>query len=129
MDKATEIQVERLLRTGSKIEDIQRMLSLPEAEIRAIAITRVNRWVLSPDRRGREELRPYIIAIKHVDGIWPRPPHADGLKIRAAHHDYDAGRIEIAQARDGNNIILYALPRQTLAKRTHRYFTAGLFEQ
>ena len=117
MFRSSEAEAEALLRKNYSIEEVCERLRMSEFDVRAIAINKLRRWVQSEDRRGREDLRKYIVAIRHVEGAWPE---SDAL--RRARKDYDEGRVELAQGRDGLNIILYALPRRTQAKRTQAWF-------
>lgn len=112
-----DAQIEQLLREGRSFDFICKTLNVPEMLVRDIAIVRLGRWVISADRRGRPELRKYIVTIRHVNGIW-----SDFGVIERARKDYDDGKVELCQARDGNNIILYAIPRGTRIKRPFRYF-------
>lgn len=73
---------------------------------------------ISPDRTrprlvGRPELRQYMISIRHMyETGWPR---ADKAVIERARRAYDAGYVEMCQARDGNWIILYSIRRKKKA--------------
>lgn len=60
---------------------------------------------------GRESLRPFIVAVKHVcaDG-WPP---AAGAALLEARERYCEGTHEMVQGRDGQTIIQYLIPRKT----------------
>lgn len=74
---------------------------------------------LSEDGWGREELRPYAIARKHVEEAeWPITDEIVQAKI-----DYDEGRVEICTGRDGEYFILYRIPRSEVDEKREPYFS------
>lgn len=113
-----EDEIESKLREGCSFEDICKDLVTTDVHVREVAIRKLNRWVISADRRGRPELRQYIVAIRHADA----PGWQSSTMLDNARRDYDAGMVELCQARDGNNIILYSIPRRVPVKRVHAYF-------
>lgn len=70
--------------------------------------------------RGRPELWKYIVAIRSVFETlgWRNNDKA----IIKAREDYDAGKVELCTGRDGENLILYAIPRKVIAKGRKPYF-------
>lgn len=74
---------------------------------------------LSEDGWGREELRKYAIARKHVEEAeWPITDEIVQAKI-----DYDEGRVEICTGRDGEYFILYRIPRSEVDEKREPYFS------
>lgn len=74
---------------------------------------------LSEDGWGREDLRPYVIARKHVEEAeWPITDEIVQAKI-----DYDEGRVEICTGRDGKYFILYRIPRSEVDEKREPYFS------
>lgn len=70
--------------------------------------------------RGRPELHKFVIAIRSLftTTAW----NNNDAKIHAARQAYDRGEVEITTGRDGENLILYAIPRKKKAQRTKSYF-------
>lgn len=74
----------------------------------------------SEDGFGRAELRQYIVARKLAAGQWARE---DQEAIDKARQDYDDGKSEMVQGRDGDFVIQYSIPRRRQARRDYPYFT------
>lgn len=72
--------------------------------------------VLSEDGLGRQELRQFIVDVKHVNSSWPRIS-------QAVYDAYDDGTVDVCQGRDGDTIILYAIPRQRVDRERRPYFS------
>lgn len=69
--------------------------------------------------KGRPELTPYIVGIRPRDrGIWDN----ENPKIAKARELYDKGLVEVATAVDGDNLILYAIPRHKKDNNRKIYF-------
>jgi hypothetical protein len=69
---------------------------------------------------GRPEMEKYTVCIKHVNEAWDNQDAC--AKARA---DYEAGTHELATGRDGDNLILYAIPRAVPQPRPN-YFSASI---
>jgi len=108
-----EVQLikEELKRT-SDLRKIARHLGVPVSWVRDVEVSRF--------KSGRDDLRKYIVASKHVDREWNnRSP-----EIRKAREAYDRGEVEMCQGRDGYTIHLYAIPRKVRDERENRaYFS------
>lgn len=61
---------------------------------------------------NRPELKKYIIASKKVDSAWP-----SSTAIEIAQREYDLGKIELCQYREGNTIHLLSIKRKVVARR------------
>lgn len=74
---------------------------------------------------GRPELKRYLIARYNLNSTWGSRTWAseDAEKIKEARAKYDAGLIEMAQGRDGDWILLYAIPRKNPEKNRMPYFS------
>lgn len=68
---------------------------------------------------GRPELQKYLISRTRAGAAWPA---ADAPAIQHARNEYDAGIIEMCTGRDGDWLILYAIPRRTPAHNRLPYF-------
>lgn len=74
-----------------------------------------------PALPGRAELRRKIISIRHQDE--PGWPVEDRAVIEQARSRYEAGLVEMAQARVGGWVIQYVFPRERPVKpNAHRAF-------
>lgn len=71
---------------------------------------------------GRASLRPFMIAKKAPDGLWPM-----SKEIVQAQKDYDAGLIEMCQGRSSKHIFLYAVPRKNPKQRTGVPYFGSMF--
>lgn len=107
------------LDAGVDSDVIATRFRIPFPVVRYMAIGERQRWVQSLDGRGPAHLRKYIVAIRHVDGDWPTESIS---KIDEHRSKYDQGRVELCSGRDGYNIILYSIPRKTVAKGRSLYF-------
>lgn len=72
----------------------------------------------TPEGQGREELKPYLVAVKKRYDQWDN----DDAKIHFARVKYNEGLVEMTQARDGFNDLLYAIPRQEPETTRKPYF-------
>lgn len=63
--------------------------------------------------KGRPELREFVVARKKPTEPWD----PGDISIAAARLDYEAGTIEMATGRDGDWLILYAIPRVKIQPR------------
>ena len=66
-----------------------------------------------------DKMKKYVIATRNV--------HAKGWDendpaIIKARYDYDAGKIEMCQGRQGDTLILYAIPRKKKAENRKPWF-------
>jgi hypothetical protein len=68
---------------------------------------------------GRPELIRFTLSRTLAGMPWPIE---DQGAIDAARINYDAGFLEMCQGRDGNWLILYAIPRREVAVRASKYF-------
>lgn len=74
----------------------------------------------------REELRKFIIATREaMNPFWP--PEAQEA-ILTARHNYDAGIIDMAQYRQGDNIHLLVYPRKFPDRTRRKYFSRVMVE-
>lgn len=112
-----ESKIKELIRDGRSIPEIQRELRIGDYLILDVMVNQLGKWKQSDDGRGPRHLRKHIVAIRHVDGDWPKN---DAIQI--ARRKYDNGDVEMAQGRDGFHIILYAFPRKRRAKRVNPWF-------
>lgn len=71
---------------------------------------------ISLDGLGRPELRQFIVDTKHVSSAWPRV-------AQMIYDAYDAGTVDVCQGRDGDTIILYAIPRVRVDHDRRPYFS------
>lgn len=76
-------------------------------------ILRTYQYSKTVDGRGRPELQPYIVATKKVSESWDNALPS----LKAARREYDEGKVELCQGRDGENIILYSIPRRQIINR------------
>lgn len=61
---------------------------------------------------NRPELKKYIIASKLIDAAWPMTS-----AIEIAKREYDLGKVELCQYREGNTIHLLSIRRKRIADR------------
>ncbi len=83
-----------------------------------IDIIEANRERLSPRQEqfgglGRPELVEFTVARKRADASWNNEDPA----VAAARAAYEAGTVDMCTGRDGNWLILYAIPRKKPAPR------------
>lgn len=71
---------------------------------------------------GRASLRPFMIAKKAPDGLWPM-----SKEIVKAQKDYDAGMIEMCQGRSSKFIFLYGIPRKVPKQRSGVPYFGSMF--
>lgn len=64
----------------------------------------------------------YVVSARHVYEYWPIETHE---AILDARDSYDAGLVEMTQAKVCNHFILYAIPRTRPAKNRRPYFRAN----
>lgn len=69
---------------------------------------------------GRPELVPFTVARKRAWETWPNPKTDEA--IATARAEFEAGTHEMATGRDGDWLILYSIPRKTVAKDRANYF-------
>lgn len=72
---------------------------------------------ISPDGGGHPPLRRFAIQRKFVSDDWLVTD-----EVRRARAAYDLGQVEIATGRDGDWLILYAIPRRKPDRRRRPYF-------
>lgn len=114
-----DLIVDDLRRSSRKsFRRVGRKFGISPERVRTIAIERLGYRKVSEDGLGRLELRPYIIATRHVDGVWDN----SDSKIKRAREQYDVGLVEMAQAVDAETVILYSIPRQTPDAKRKVYF-------
>lgn len=63
--------------------------------------------------RGRPELEKFIMATKNANEPWDN----NLSELRQARARYEAGTHEMCSGRDGDNIILYCIPRAVVEPR------------
>ena len=68
---------------------------------------------------GRPELQQHIVSFTRAGTAWPEE---DEVAINLARMQYDAGLVELCQGREGQFIILYAIPNKQPAAERH-YFS------
>ena len=72
---------------------------------------------------GPKHMQKYLVASRSVfmvDG-WDNK----NKEIAKARRDYDAGLIELATGRDGEHLLLYAIPRKNTVKRKAYFVTVA----
>jgi hypothetical protein len=67
---------------------------------------------------GRPEIQQYIVDRKRPWEIWANTTDP----VLTARNQYEAGTHEMATGRDGDWLILYSIPRKTVAKDRQNYF-------
>ena len=67
---------------------------------------------------GRPEMQQFIVDRKRPWEIWPNLTDP----VLTARNQYEAGTHEMATGRDGDWLILYSIPRKTVAKDRQNYF-------
>lgn len=85
-------------------------LGLTEAQVRWVDVIVNKKFDVSIVGKGRPELQPYIVAIrdKNFEPVWDNT----NPKIQKARDLYDEGKVEVLTGVDGDNVILYAIPRR-----------------
>lgn len=85
-------------------------LGLSEAQVRWVDMIVHQKFDQAVKGKGRPELQPYIVAIrdKNFEPVWDNT----NPKIQKARDLYDEGVVEVMTGVDGDNIILYAIPRR-----------------
>lgn len=66
-------------------------------------------------------LPQFVIALRGVSEAWPNTGKM-GEALAKARDDYEAGRIEMAQRREGQTIFQYAIPRKFKSAPRPDYF-------
>lgn len=121
-------------RCGGNINLVARELGISPSEIRAAFPTTAVVVRHFPDEGprpqrdargllavGRENLRPFIISVRHAYAAWPEE---DRNVLQRARQSYDAGTHLMVQGRDGPWIIQYAWKRNR-AVTPFTYFYGG----
>ena len=114
--------LEDLAKPNADVSKIARVYGYPARMIRELLCSEPAPATFEEQNggRGRESLQKYIVSRTLAGAAWPE---LDREIIEKARLDYDAGVIEMCQGRDGDWIILYAIPRTKVTER-HPYFTA-----
>lgn len=97
-------------------------LGLSEAQVRWVDVIVNKKFDMNVVGKGRPELQPYIVAIRdrNFEPVWDN----ENPKIIKARELYDEGVVEMATGIDGDNIILYAIPRRFKDEDRPPYFSA-----
>lgn len=97
-------------------------LGMSEAQIRWVDVIVNKKFDLTVVGKGRPELQPYIVAIRdrNFEPVWDN----DNPKIIKARELYDEGVVELTTGIDGDNMILYAIPRRFKDIDRLPYFSA-----
>ena len=103
-----DMVLEEMRKPNADLQRVSRMFGLPVRLIRELQSG--DKSTSSFKERhgglGRPELQQYIVGRTIAGEPWPVSTY-----IEKARSDYDAGLVEMCQGRDGNWIILYAIPR------------------
>lgn len=105
MEMSKERAILAQIGKGKRPTAISEQLGVPLTEVIEIYKGRVG---TGSREIGREELRPYIVAVTVAGQAWsPR----DRKAILSARMRYDQGLDEMCTGRDGAFLILYSIPR------------------
>jgi len=63
----------------------------------------------------------FVVAVRLIDEPWVNRSKA----IRQAREEYDLGNVELCQARDGDHMLLYAIPRKMKVMRPQKHKFSG----
>ena len=119
-DEQKKLVNDTLRENKGDIAKTANQLGLSEAQVNWVDMI-VNNKFVAVKGKGRPELQPYIIAIrdKNFEPFWDN----SNPKIKKARELYDEGRVEIVTGVDGDNIILYAIPRRYQDLDREPYFS------
>lgn len=117
-DKILEV----LRHNGGDYIAAAKTLALPSYLISLVDIVENRKFNYTPEGKGPKHLQKYIVAIRslYIHSGWDNT-NPDIIKARAA---YDCGMAELATGRDGENLILYCIPRAKQDKKRKPYFSA-----
>lgn len=109
-EEQKQLVVDTLKNNKGDVQQTARHLGFSEAQVRWVDVIVNKKYDLSVVGKGRPELHPYIVAIrdKNFEPVWDN----ENPKIAKARDLYDEGVIEMVTGQDGNNVILYAIPRR-----------------
>lgn len=97
--------------THKNADGVAKELQVDVKTVRHILKTRG--YYEQSDGRGPATLKPYIVAVRTIEDQWDNTQP----EIKKARKDYDDGKVELCQGRDGDNIILYAIPKRRQVDR------------
>lgn len=108
-EEQKQLVLDTLRENKGDIQSTARQLGMSESQVNWVDVI-VNGKLTYIEGKGRAELQPYIVAIrdKRFEPLWDN----DNPKISKARDLYDEGKVEIVTGNDGNNVILYAIPRR-----------------
>lgn len=108
-EEQKQLVIDTLRENKGDISRTAHQLGMSEAQISWVDVI-VNKKLTYIEGKGRAELQPYIVAIrdKRFEPLWDNT----NPKIAKARDLYDEGKVEMVTGVDGNNIILYAIPRR-----------------
>lgn len=97
-----------------------KILGVPKETIMKLQIIDQQMFNYTSVGLGPQHLHKYLVARRSVlaTGGWDNKQP----EIAKARKDYDAGLIEMATGRDGEFLLLYAIPRRVRAARFRQYF-------
>lgn len=100
---------------NSNYDKVSMISRLTVEQVKCIDVVINEKFNYTKAGRGRPEMEKYIVAIRHRDTTcgWDN----DDERIKAARELHDSGEVEITQAYDGLNAIMYAIPRHTKIER------------
>lgn len=110
--------VEKLRENRYNIEKTANQMMCSQKLVEWVDVVENKRYNYTPEGRGRKDLQQYIIDIIQVGKSWDNSKK----KINQARKDYNDGKIEMCTARDGMNLILYAIPRNQRIINRKDYF-------
>lgn len=114
-EKTKKKVLDLLVKYNGDYEEVARYALVNAQTVYWIDVTENKKFNKTEDGLGVPKLRPYIIATRDVDD--PAGWHNNDPKIKQARNLYDQGIVELATARDGMKLILYAIPRRMPEQR------------
>ena len=114
--------LEEMARPDADLQRVSRQYGIPARLIRELlgAAPSATSFKEQYGGWGRPELRIFAVSRTRAGDEWPA---TDWATIQRARFEYDAGKVEMCQGRDGDWIIQYVIPRLKPIKRLP-YFTA-----
>lgn len=110
-----------LLIEGGDLRKVAKKVDMSVIEVQTINMIVNKLHNYTPEGNGRTELQPYLIGKLDLNQAETKWDNKDP-KIARARELYDLGHVEICQARDGMNMLLYAIPRKERDKFRYPYF-------
>lgn len=105
-----EMLLEELEKPNADVQRIARLYGIPSRILRDLQGGEQEPATFAEKNGGfgRPELQQFIVSRTRAGASWPT---SDSEAIEKARESYDKGFVEVCQGRDGNWIILYAIPR------------------